>query len=148
MKLYLDVCCLNWPFDDQIQDRIRLESEAVLLILAHIERGEHEWIGSDVMDLEIAQTPDAERRARIALLYDSTTFDVVTSDTQFERARILETHGFHAFDALHLACAESAQADVFLTTDDRLLRVAKRASGKLQVRAENPLAWLNEVSNP
>ena len=29
--IYLDVCCLNRPFDDQTQERIRLESEAVLL---------------------------------------------------------------------------------------------------------------------
>jgi len=26
MKVYLDACCLNRPFDDQSQDRIRLES--------------------------------------------------------------------------------------------------------------------------
>jgi len=25
MKIYLDVCCLNRPFDDQVQDRVRLE---------------------------------------------------------------------------------------------------------------------------
>ncbi|MDF2439948.1 MAG: hypothetical protein JWN98_932 [Abditibacteriota bacterium] len=40
MKIYLDVCCLKRPFDDQGQDRIHLESEAVLLILAHVEAGE------------------------------------------------------------------------------------------------------------
>jgi len=38
--VYLDVCCLNRPFDDQTQDRIHLESEAVLLILKHIENEE------------------------------------------------------------------------------------------------------------
>jgi hypothetical protein len=26
MKIYLDVCCLNRPFDDQMQDRVRLAS--------------------------------------------------------------------------------------------------------------------------
>jgi hypothetical protein len=36
MKIYLDVCCLNRPFDDQTQDRIRLETEAVMLILGRI----------------------------------------------------------------------------------------------------------------
>lgn len=33
MKLYLVNCCYNRPFDDQTQDRIHLESEAVLAIL-------------------------------------------------------------------------------------------------------------------
>lgn len=31
--IYLDVCCLNSPFDDQTQERIHLEAEAVMLIL-------------------------------------------------------------------------------------------------------------------
>lgn len=39
LQIYLDVCCLNRPFDDQRQDRVRLESEAILLILAHCEAG-------------------------------------------------------------------------------------------------------------
>ena len=33
-RVYFDACCLNRPFDDQTQDRIRLESEAVLLIMS------------------------------------------------------------------------------------------------------------------
>jgi len=57
------------------------------------------------------------------------------------RAAELERLGFHAFDALHLACAEAAAADVFLTTDDRLLRAAKRHAAELKVRVENPRAW-------
>jgi len=36
MRIYLDVCCLNRPFDDQTQERIHLESEAVLIILSNI----------------------------------------------------------------------------------------------------------------
>ena len=27
MKIYLDVCCINRPFDDQTEERIRMESE-------------------------------------------------------------------------------------------------------------------------
>jgi len=61
------------------------------------------------------------------------------------RGQQLEQLGFRAFDALHLACAEKARADVFLTTDDRLLRRASRAPEQLRVRVDNPLAWLNEV---
>ena len=40
-RIYLDVCCLNRPFDDQRQDHIRLEAEAVLLILGRCEA--REW---------------------------------------------------------------------------------------------------------
>ncbi len=57
-KIYLDTCCLNRPFDDQTQERVRLEAEAVLAILSRIEKGEWNWIGSDVLADEIEQTPD------------------------------------------------------------------------------------------
>jgi len=33
IRVYMDVCCLNRPFDDQSEDRIKMESEAVLMIL-------------------------------------------------------------------------------------------------------------------
>lgn len=145
MKIYLDVCCLNRPFDDQTQDRIRLEGEAVLLILTHLELGEWQWIGSEVLDFEIEQTPNPERRWRVRLLTTYVRNSIVVEEAEIERAEQLEALGFHPFDALHLACAESGNVDVFLTTDDQLLRLASRLSGQLRVRVENPLTWLKEV---
>ena len=32
MKIYLDLCCFNRPFDDQTKARIKLETEAKLVI--------------------------------------------------------------------------------------------------------------------
>ncbi len=52
---------------------------------------------------------------------------------------------FVGFDAVHLACAESGNADVFLSTDDRLLKRAKRLSKKIRVKVMNPLDWLQEM---
>lgn len=43
MRIYLDVCCLNRPFDDQSQDRIHLEAEAVLAIIKQVEQGDWQW---------------------------------------------------------------------------------------------------------
>jgi len=37
MRIYMDVCCLTRPFDDQSQERIKLESESVLMILHRCE---------------------------------------------------------------------------------------------------------------
>jgi hypothetical protein len=61
ITVYLDACCLNRPFDDQTQDRIRLESEAVLLIIGHVHRGDWRWTGSEVLSFEVKRNPDAER---------------------------------------------------------------------------------------
>jgi predicted nucleic acid-binding protein len=145
-RIYLDVCCLNRPFDDQTQDRIRLESEAVLLILKHIETMEWEWVGSEVLEFEIDQTPDPERRHRVQIIARFVHRSVLVSQSEIERARELEALGFDGYDALHLACSESGEADVFLTTDDKLLRLASRYSGQLQIRVVNPLRWLEEVT--
>ncbi len=145
-KIYLDVCCLNRPFDDQTQDRIRLEAEGVLLILTHIEAGEWQWIGSEVLDFEIEQTPDPERRHRVKLLTNSVHSSVLVEKADVLRAQQLEIMKFHPFDApLHIACAERSGVDVFLTTNDQLLRLVSHFSGQLRVRVENPLTWLKEV---
>jgi hypothetical protein len=147
VTLYFDACCLNRPFDDQTQARIRLESEAFLIILARCEYGDWAWIGSQVLDWEIEQTPDPERRRRVQLLASYAQHSVSVGPAEVERAETLELLGFAGLDALHLACAESGSADVFLTTDDRLLHRAAAYASDLHVRAANPLTWLEEVSD-
>jgi len=144
-RIYLDVCCLNRPFDDQAQARIHLEAEAILTILSRFVTGDWEWLGSEVIDLEIGRTPDPERRRRVRSLASHAHKVIHVQQAETERARQLEAWGISAFDALHVACAESGGADVFLTTDDRLLSRLIEHAEELSVRPENPLAWVGEV---
>jgi predicted nucleic acid-binding protein len=141
MKVYLDVCCLNRPFDDLMQDRIRLEAEAVILILGHFEAADWQWLGSEAVDVEVAQTPDEERKKRDRLIIEGVDTKVQIEAEQAARAQELVKLGFHAVDALHLACAERGGADIFLTTDDRLLRRAVRFSKEPRVQVANSLEW-------
>ncbi|MBI3410260.1 MAG: hypothetical protein HY040_18120 [Planctomycetes bacterium] len=39
MRIYLDACSLQRPFDDRSQPRINVEAEAVLTILRLVESG-------------------------------------------------------------------------------------------------------------
>jgi len=48
-------------------------------------------------------------------------------------------------NALHLACAEDCKADIFLTTDDKLLRLARECFRQLKIKVDNPLTWLRGV---
>jgi len=144
-KIYLDTCCLNRPFDDQTQERIRLESEAVLAIISRIEKGEWDWIGSEVLIDEIEQTPDTRKLSRARLLSGFIRQMVEVGKAEITRSKELQREGFKEFDSLHLACAETTKADVFLSTDDRLLKLAKRVSRRLKVRVMNPLAWVEEM---
>ena len=68
MTIYLDVSCLNRPFDDQRQERIRLESEAVIVILNRVEEEELEQVSSEIAVHEIEAIADNDRRERVALL--------------------------------------------------------------------------------
>ena len=142
MKIYLDVCCLNRPFDDQTQNRIRLEAEAILLILARTQVGDWAWISSEVVIDEIKQTPDPKRRERVSQLLTHANHSHILTDDDIVRANVLTNLGFDSMDALHLACAESSQSTFFLTTDDKLLRRAIRLQKQLNVAVDNPLNWL------
>jgi predicted nucleic acid-binding protein len=144
-KIYLDVCCLNRPFDDQYQDRIRLESEAVVIILTYVEAQSWTLVGSEVIDFEISRIPDEEKRQKVMILSGmAKEYILVTEDIE-RRAIELVEYGFKPYDALHIACAEKANVDVFLTTDDKLLRKAK--SVRLAVDVKSPIEWVLEVIN-
>ena len=143
-KIYLDVCCWNRPFDDQTQTRVHLEAEAVLAIISEIERGDCQLLHSEIVDLEIANAPDLKRRERLQTLIPRRHRYIRHEQRMSSRALELEERGFAGIDALHLACAEAAGADIFLTTDDRLLRLAARHENFLRVRVANPLAWMQD----
>lgn len=142
MKIYLDVCCLNRPFDDQNQQRVRLESEAIMLIMAHFEDDRWQWISSEVVLDEILQTRNDARRNRLLNLNERAAKSLIVTDEDFKRGQNLAALGFGDMDALHLACAESGNVDIFLTTDDKLIRTAKRLAEQLNVLVDNPLNWL------
>ena len=61
----MDVCCLNRPFDNQSQDRIKLESEAILIILKFCQNGKWLLLNSEVIDFEISLIIDTYRRFKI-----------------------------------------------------------------------------------
>ena len=145
MKVYLDNGVLSRPFDDQSQERVRLETEAIVLLLSRLERKEWMWIGSQALEIEIDRTPDSEQQSRLRRVVEFIGLSVEIGENELERATVLQKLGFVGFDAIHLACAESGKADIFLTTDDRLLKLAKRLAKKLLVKVENPLDWMKEM---
>ena len=57
MKIYLDNCCFNRPYDDQTQIRISLETQAKLYIQDLIKKGKLEMTTSYVLWYENSQNP-------------------------------------------------------------------------------------------
>jgi predicted nucleic acid-binding protein len=140
----MDVCCLNRPFDDQSQDRIRIESEAVLVIL---NKCLNDWtlVGSEAIDYEILKIPDDERKKGVKVLAAISRDKVTVDESILRRASELENIGLKAIDALHLACAEKS-VEVVLTTDDQIVKKVKANNNIVKVRVENPVRWLMEVT--
>ena len=127
-----------------MQARIREEAEAVEHILALVRVGSADLVSSEALEDEVRRAPTLERRleAEILLTLASTTKEV--DDAIAQRARDLAAFGYGLFDALHLASAESAGAEVLLSTDDRLIKRARRGLGSPRIPVRNPVSWIKE----
>ena len=137
MKLYFDTCCYNRPFDDLSQERVRQESDAVLSIIARARLCNAGIFGSAALIGEIVSIQNEERRNKVALLYRITTQFVERDEAVVKRAKELQGKGMHAMDSMHVALSEKVDA-VFLTVDDKLLRICKR----LGINAMSPTEYL------
>lgn len=65
MKIYMDVCCLCRPFDDQTMGRIRLEVTAVQEIIRRCATHEFTMITSEAITDELSKIPDINKRLRV-----------------------------------------------------------------------------------
>jgi predicted nucleic acid-binding protein len=143
LKVYLDSCCFNRPFDDLSNDKVRFECEAILTIIDKGENGVWDIFKSDVLDDEFDRMTNLIKKQKVLELYSSASIYIEISDEIISRAK--EFHGLNIkpFDALHLASAEYGGADVLLTTDKKFLNRAVESNTKIKV--SNPVIWLTEV---
>jgi predicted nucleic acid-binding protein len=138
-RVYMDVCALGRPLDDQAQMRIRVEADAVHLILSYVTTGDLSLIVSPAHIVEIEANPDPT--GRDLLLF---TLQQVGQYPAFDRRRVrrraeeLVQRGLGAADAAHLAFAEAAEAD-FVSCDDRLIRQCRRIRATIWVG--NPVEY-------
>ena len=143
LKIYMDVCCLSRPFDDLSQDRVRLEAEAVTDILDRCRSGQWSLAASEIIDYEISAIKDEDKSLRVKQLYSVAENLLPMTDQVKTRAASLQGQGLALLDSLHLASAEMFHQDIFLTTDDKLLKRSKILA--LGIRVANPVTWFMEV---
>jgi len=128
MRIYLDCCCLQRPHDDQTQPRIRVETEAVLAILASVQNGDITLLSSEALEYELSRIPDGVRRNEAMSLLSLAAERLVITEEMELMTDLLEAHGIAAMDSVHLAMASCAGADFFATCDDKLLRKSRTIS--------------------
>lgn len=142
MKLYLDNCCFNRPFDDQSHLRIRLEAEAKLRVQEEIRSGSFELVWSYILDYENSKNPFRERKDQIDLWRRYSAIDVREDEEVLRIAKLLNVKGVKKLDSLHVACAIVAKADYFLTTDDGILRKAMLVD---EIKITDPIGFIKEA---
>jgi predicted nucleic acid-binding protein len=144
MRIYLDCCCLQRPFDDQTQPRIKVEAEAVLAILASVQAGDLSLLNSEALEFEIGRIPDDPRRNEVLAMTALADESLTVTEAVETLAKSLEDQGVRAIDAIHLALASTARADYFSTCDDKLLR-ASQSIAELECRVISILDLVPEV---
>ena len=142
MKVYLDNCCFNRPFDDQSRIRIMLETEAKLRIQEEVRAGRFKLIWSYILDYESSKNPYEDRKLRIKGWRKYAVTDIQENNEVIERADSLNLTGFKKLDSLHIACAIISKCDFFITTDDKILRLAKTVEG---IKITDPIGFIKEV---
>lgn len=126
MKIYMDNCCYNRPYDDQTYIRIHLETEAKLHIQQVVRNGEIDLVTSYMLEYENGKNRFSHKKQAIADFMNANESYYVGINNETE-AKMIAEHimetGIKSADALHVACAILAECDYFITTDDRLLKL-------------------------
>lgn len=143
MRVYLDMCCDNRPYDDQTQLRVAMEAQSKLHIQNLIKRGKLDLIGSYTLDYELSRNPYEMRKLSILQFLRENLKGYVG----VERSEIIQPiaeeimqTGIKEKDAYHLASAIYADCDYFISTDRRLL---KYRSGRIKL--VTPIEFVTET---
>lgn len=141
MKVYLDNCCYNRPYDDQNYLSISLETQAKLLIQLLIEEKRLELASSFILDYENSCNPYRDRRIAVKNFLDGNVSDYIGSEKSEEviiKAEIVMAKGVKMKDSCHIICAEMMKCDYLLSTDKRMLKYKSDT-----VKLLNPIEFID-----
>ena len=125
MRIYLDSCCYNRPYDDQSNITNSLETQAKLVIQGRIRQNKYELCSSAVLYHEVDASPYVSQSDVIrTFIQDYTSLYVgeeMKDKVESLASEIMET-GVMYYDACHVASAILAECDFFVTVDKKLLK--------------------------
>lgn len=143
MRIYLDMCCYNRPYDPQDQLKTAMETQSKLKIQRMIRNGELDLIGSYTLDYECSNVPVAMRKKSIRdfIYHNMSGYVGIERDKEISEIaeRIMKTN-IKQQDAYHVASAIYAGCTFFITTDIRLLKYKTN-----EIRLVNPIEFITEM---
>ncbi|MBR2304211.1 MAG: hypothetical protein IJ871_03630 [Ruminococcus sp.] len=141
MRIYLDNCCYNRPYDDQTQFKVTMETRAKLHIQRAVMNGKYELVGSFILEYENSKNIDIAKKRLIKAFQDkySTYYVPIERKPTLESkvAEIME-YGIKYKDAVHVACAIYASCEYLLTTD---IKFQKHYKGN-EITIINPIEFI------
>ena len=142
MKVYLDNCAFNRPFDDQRNSVVLAETVAKLVVQQMVKDRKLELLWSDVLDYENNDNPFEERRVQVAEWESYAVGKVEMNDAVVEKARAYLAIGLRQMDAAHVASAVYGGGDYFITVDRKILN---KQIGDIAII--DPVAFLRRMQN-
>lgn len=143
MRVYLDNCCYNRPYDDQTQLRISLEAQAKLHIQDMIKSNQLELASSYTLAYENSRNPYEIKRRTIELFLEDNAVVYVDESYADEVGKLaveVMATGVKSADAHHAASAIIAKCDYLLTTDDRLLKYKSE-----RIKIVDPIEFIKQI---
>ena len=134
MRVYLDMCCYNRPYDDQSQIKVSLETQAKLHIQDLIQKKRLDLVSSYMLRYECGQNPYDTHAAAYVGLERRKEIEAIAK-------RIMDT-GVKFKDACHVASAVYANCEYFISTDKRLLKYKTE-----QIKLVSPIDFVTEMED-
>ena len=125
VKIYLDMCCYNRPYDDQSQLKISMETQSKLHIQMLVRSGRFKLVTSYMLRYECGNNPFEMRRSAIFDFINKNTYAYIGIERQAmieAKAEEIMKTGIKYKDACHVASAIYAGCEYFISTDSRLLK--------------------------
>lgn len=143
LRVYLDTNVWGRPFDEQSQRRIIEEGEAFFRILEGAHQRKFVIVGSLMLEDEISQIDDKEKREAVE---DIVELFVNERVEKFSKSLFLEIKslGLKDKDAVHLAFAVG-NSDYFITCDDKIINKGDGIEKKFGIKVVSPVEFVKEV---
>ena len=145
MKIYLDNCCYNRPYDDQTNLKVSMETQSKLSIQDMIVNKEFELVTSYVLTTENSRNTVESKKENIKQYILSNTsvyVDIKHMDEIDKKAEKIMLTGIKYMDACHVACAILAGCDYFISTDRRLLNYKTE-----EIKLINPVDFIDIIND-
>jgi len=121
LLIYLDTNVYSRPSDDQTTEKIRAETNAFLKIVDEVKAGTLKLLGSSILNLEVDEILDEEKRAKIKSNLELCKEHIRSSEEIFKlgQATGQDCH-IRSRDAFHIASAIIGNARYFLSCDNKV----------------------------